>query len=300
MSFAEILQLPFARDALAAGLLIALLGAVVGFFVVLRRMAFVAAGISHAALGGVAIGVLLHQSPILWAIAFSVAVALMMAKLGQRGVHEDTAMGIFFPASMAFGVVAISFSDSWQQDLLSYLFGNILAVSTADLKILAVVTVAVLGVTAIFFKELLFVSFDEESAHAAGVPVDRMRTLLLVLCAVTVVVSIKVVGTVLVAAMMVIPAATAALWTGRWQWMLLGSGVVGLVSMGAGWTVSFSSNVAMGPAVVLAAAAIFAASAVLSKALLQRKKAAAPVMDTTLPAGYGPAAVEQQAKADER
>jgi len=300
MSFVDILHLPFARDALAAGLLIALLGAVVGFFVVLRRMAFVASGISHAALGGVAIGVLLNQSPILWAVAFSVAVALMMAKLGQRGVHEDTAMGIFFPASMAFGVVAISFSDSWQQDLLSYLFGNILAVSTQDLQVLAAVTGAVLLVTAIFFKELLFVSFDEESAHAAGVPVDRMRTLLLVLCAITVVVSIKVVGTVLVSAMMVIPAATAALWTGRWQGMLAGSAAVGLVSMASGWTVSFRSNVAMGPAVVLAAAAIFALSAVATKVLL-RRRTAAPPLETALPVNsYGPAPVAPPAQAEER
>lgn len=299
MSPLEILQYDFARDALTAGLLIALLGAVVGFFVVLRRMAFVAAGISHAALGGVAIGVLLHQSPTLWAIIFSIAVALMMARLGQRGVHEDTAMGIFFPASMAFGVVAISFSKTWQQDLLGYLFGNILAVNRDDLVILAVTTAGVLGVTAIFFKELLFVSFDEESAHAAGVPVDRMRTLLLVLCAVTVVVSIKVVGTVLVSAMLVIPAATAALWTGRWQRLLAGSAVIGLAAMGAGWTVSFSTNVAMGPAVVLVAAGIFAVSAVASKAL-SRRRTAAPLAEPTLPASesYGPSAVEPQAKAE--
>ena len=300
MDLVHILSQGFARDALFAGLLIALLGSVVGFFVVLRRMSFVAAGIAHAALGGVAIGVLLHQSPMLWAVVFSVVVALAMARLGQRGVHEDTAMGIFFPASMAFGVVAISFSDSWQSDLLSYLFGNILAVNTTDLRILAVVTATVLAITAIFFKELLFVSFDEESAHAAGVPVDRMRTLLLVLCAVTVVVSIKVVGTVLVAAMMVIPAATAALWTGRWQLLLAGSAVVGLLAMGSGWMVSFNSNVAMGPAVVLVAAAIFGVSAGLTR-LLGKRRSTASVAEAALPvAGYGPAPVEPQVKVDER
>lgn len=298
MSFRDILQLDFARDALAAGLLIALLGAVVGFFVVLRRMAFVATGISHAALGGVAIGVLLHQSPMLWAVIFSVAVALMMARLGQRGLHEDTAMGIFFPASMAFGVVAISFSTTWQQDLLSYLFGNILAVNATDLKILAVVTAAILTVTAIFFKELLFVSFDEESAHAAGIPVDRMRTLLLVLCAVTVVVSIKIVGTVLVSAMVVVPAATAALWTGRWQGMLTGSAVVGLAAMAAGWTVSFRTNVAMGPAVVLAATALFGISALITR-ILGNRRAQSPNTSAELPlAPYVAPDIEPQQQAE--
>lgn len=269
---AGLFQYEFTRHALVAGLIVALLGAVVGFFVVLRRMAFVAVGISHAALGGVAIGVLIGHSPLAWAVAFSIAVALLMAALGRRGMAEDTAMGIFFPAAMAFGVIVISLSDNWQRDLLSYLFGNILAVNAGDLRILGVTGLVVSLLVAAFFKELMYISFDEESAHASGVPVSAMRTMLLVVTAVTVVVAIKVVGTVLVAAMLVIPAATATQLTQRWQWMLFLSMLFGVASLMAGLVISFLStvDVATGPAAVLTATAFFAASTFIGRLTLGR------------------------------
>lgn len=257
------LNYPFAQRALLAGVMVALLGALVGFFVVLRRMAFVAAGISHAALGGVALGVLFGQSPTLWAIGFTIAVALLMSVLARRGVSEDTAMGIFFPSAMAFGVVVIGLSPVWRQDLMSYLFGDILAVQPADLWSLAITTALTAGLVALFFRELLFISFDEESAHAAGVPVAPFRTLLVVLMAVTVVVAIKVVGVVLVSAMLVIPTASAAQLTSRWQGILLGSLAVALASLLSGLWVSFTWRVSTGPGTVLVAAALFALASVV-------------------------------------
>lgn len=274
------LQYEFAQNAILAGLIVTILGALIGFFIVIRRMAFVAVGISHAALGGVAIGVLLHQAPLVWAIVFSIVVAFAMAALGQRGMSEDTAMGIFFPAAMAFGVVVISYSDSWQRDLLSYLFGNILAISRTDLYILGGVSLVVGLLVAVFFKELLFISFDEESAHAAGVPVAQMRTLLLVLTSVTVVVALKVVGTVLVSAMLVIPTATASQWTSRWKLILAGAGLVGLLSLFVGLLISFQeqAGVGTGPAAVLAATAFFFLSALLSRLFLGRQQVAATAL----------------------
>ncbi len=263
---ADLVQSEWARSALFAGLAVALLGSVIGFFVVLRRMAFVAVGVSHAALGGVALGVLFGHSPLLWAIGASIVVALGMAALGQRGMAEDTAMGIFFPAAMAFGVVVISYSRNWQRDLISYMFGNILAVDRQELWILGITTAIICGLVAAFFKELLFISFDEESAHASGVPVAAMRTLLLVLTSVTVVVAMKVVGTVLVSAMLVIPTAAAGQLTNHWQRMLLGSIVVAVVSIVAGLMLSFSStNVATGPAAVLVATALFGLTSLIAR-----------------------------------
>ena len=274
----DLVRYEFARNALMAGLIVASLGSVVGFFVVLRRMAFVAVGVSHAALGGVALGVLFGHSPLLWAIGFSVVVALGMAALGQRGMSEDTAMGIFFPAAMAFGVVAISFSSNWQRDLISYMFGNILAVNRQELWVLAGTGAATAALVAVFFKELLFISFDEESAHAAGVPVGAMRTLLLVLTAVTVVVAMKVVGTVLVSAMLVIPTATAGQLTSRWRAMLIGGLGVAVTSIVGGLILSSSvANVATGPAAVLVAAALFGLAAGLAWLLrASRVQAEAP------------------------
>lgn len=260
-ALAEFWGLEMMRRAVLAGVLVALLGAVVGFFIVLRRMAFVAVGVSHAALGGVAVGVLLHQSPLGWAIAFSILVALGMAALGRRGVAEDTAMGVFFPTAMAFGVVVIGFSQNWQRELLAYLFGDILAVTRADLTMLAVATAVILVLVAVFFKELLYVSFDEESAFCAGVPLEPMRVLLLAIVATTVVVSIKVVGVNLVSAMLVIPAAAAAQLTCRWQGVLLGAGAIGLTAVFCGLGVSYAAparfNLGTGPMAILVAALAF-------------------------------------------
>lgn len=281
----------FARHAVYAGLLVAVLGAVVGFFIVLRRMAFVAVGVSHAALGGVAIGVILGHSPVVWAIGFSIVVALGMAALGKRGVSEDTAMGIFFPASMAFGVVLMGRAQNWQRDLLAYLFGDILAVQPGDLWLLLGATVGISLLVAVFFKELLYISFDEESAHAAGVPLEPMRVLLLVICAVAVVVSIKVVGVVLVSAMLVIPAATSSQLTCRWQGVLAGAGAVGLAALLVGIWASYSApaeyNLPTGPSAVLTAALMFAAAAGVAK--LRRRREA---MLAALPVGAADQGVE--------
>lgn len=278
MSFlAEYWSVPSFRYAICAGVLVALLGSVVGFFIVLRRMAFVAVGVSHAALGGVAIGVLLHQSPLGWAIGFSILVALGMAALGRRGVSEDTAMGVFFPSAMAFGVIVIGFSQNWQRELLGYLFGDILAVGRSDLALLAVASAVILLLVGLFFKELMYVSFDEESAFASGVPLEPMRMLLLVIVAVTVVVSIKVVGVNLVSAMLVIPAAAATQLTCRWQGVLAGAALIGLASMFAGLGVSYAAparyNLGTGPAAILVAAAVFALSTAYARLAARRSRA---------------------------
>ena len=159
----DLLHYGFAQRALAAGVSVAVLGGVVGFFVVLRGMAFVAEGVAHAALGGVAIGVLLGQvpalahvpllhSPTLWAVVFSVAIALTMSALGRRGMDENTAMGILFPAAMSFGVVLMGFSPTYQKDLLSYLFGDILAVQPDELAFLLLTTLVSTLLIALFFK----------------------------------------------------------------------------------------------------------------------------------------------------
>jgi ABC-type Mn2+/Zn2+ transport system permease subunit len=277
----DLLHYGFAQRALLAGVSVAVLGGVVGFFVVLRNMAFVAEGVSHAALGGVAIGVLLGQvpalahlpllhSPTLWAIAFSVAIALTMSALGRRGMDENTAMGILFPAAMALGVVLMGFSPTYQKDLLSYLFGDILAVQPDELYFLLATTVVSVALIALFFKEFLFISFDEESAHASGIPVHIFRSLLLVITAVTVVVAIKAVGVILVAAMLVIPAATAGQLPHRWPWMLALSVLVALIGLVSGLLISFSvpgsTPIPSGPVAVLVAAGLFAAAALARRA----------------------------------
>ena len=266
----EFLSYEFGRRALLAGLIVGVGCAVLAFFVVLRRMAFVGVGISHAALGGVALGVLIGVNPVLAALGFSVAVAWLIGLTGGRGrLSEETAIGIFFPTAMALGVALMAGTPDYRQSLLAYLFGNILLVRQGDLILAAVLVGSVLTVTLLLFKELLFISVDEETARAAGLPATRLRYLLLTLIAITIVSAIKVVGIVLVSAFLVIPAATAQLVAPSMRAMLLLSVAFALLAVVGGLWISWLANLPSGAAIVLVAAALFAV-AMASQRLLRR------------------------------
>ncbi|MFC1575863.1 metal ABC transporter permease, partial [Gemmatimonadota bacterium] len=205
----EFLSYGFIQRALLTGCLLGATCAVLGVFVVLRRMAFIGVGISHAALGGVALGLLVGAPPLAAAGIFSVGVAWVIGWITRRGeVSEDTAIGIFFPTAMALGVALISLSHVYRQDLMGYLFGNILWVGPSDLWFLLGLAGVSLGVLALFFKEFLFLGVDEEAAKAAGLPAAFLNYLLLTILAVTIVAAMKLMGIVLVSAFLVIPAAT--------------------------------------------------------------------------------------------
>lgn len=248
----------FAQRALIAGVLVALMCAVLAFFVVLRRMAFVGAGISHAALGGVAIGLVAGVSPLVTAMGFSILVAWAIGWISERGqITEETAIGILFPATMAFGIAVISLSSTYRQDLIAYLFGSMLAVRRTDLWLLLCLAAGTLVVLAVFFKELVYLSIDPEAARAAKVPVTALRYLLLTVLAATIVASIKLVGVVLVSALLVIPAATGQLAARSMTGMLITSVVTALVSVILGLWLSWMSNLPSGATIVLLAAALF-------------------------------------------
>jgi zinc transport system permease protein len=254
----EFLSYDFGVRALLAGLVVGLGCAVLAFFVVLRRMAFVGVGISHAALGGVALGVVLGVDPVLAALLFSVAVAWLIGAIAGRGrLSEETAIGIFFPTAMAFGVALMAGTPDYRQDLLGYLFGNILLVRDVDLILAAVLVGSALVITLFFFKELLFISIDEETARASGLPAARLRYLLLTLLALTIVSAIKVVGIVLVSAFLVIPAATAQLVATSMRSMMALSVVFALASVVGGLWIAWVMDLPSGAAIVLLAAAVF-------------------------------------------
>jgi zinc transport system permease protein len=248
----------FVQRALVAGVLVALMCAVLAFFVVLRRMAFVGAGISHAALGGVAIGLVAGTSPLVAAMGFSIVVAWAIGWISDRGqVTEETAIGILFPTAMAFGIAVISLSATYRQDLMAYLFGSMLAVRRTDIWLLVVLAAGSLSVLSLFFKELVFLSIDADAARAAKVPVTGFRYLLLTVLAATIVASIKLVGVVLVSALLVIPAATGQLAARSMTGMLAISIATALFAVVAGLWLSWISNLPSGATIVLLAAALF-------------------------------------------
>lgn len=261
------LEFAFMQRALAAAIGIGVVCGALGFFVVLRRLAFVGVGISHSAIGGVALGIVLGVSPLATGAVFAAAVALGIAAAARRGgLAEDTVIGVFFSGSMALGVVLFSMQRGYQQDLFGYLFGNVLAVSTAELIGLGVLGAAVLAALWIGFRSLLFAAFDEEVARAYGHPVDRLNAALLILLAVTVVIGVRLVGVILVEALLVVPAATAALWASHYRSQLAlsvglgaGAGVIGLV-------LSYRLDLAAGGSIVLVSVALFFASLALRRA----------------------------------
>jgi zinc transport system permease protein len=273
----EFLSYGFTQRALVAALLVGLLCGVLGFFVVLKRLSFIGVGISHSAFGGVAVGVLAGVEPLLAAAVFSTLVAWAIGWLSRTGrLHEDTAIGILFSSTMAFGVALISLSTSYQVDLFGYLFGNILAVSRFDLWLLGGIALAVLAAVGLLFKELLFLAFDEEVARASGLPVTSLYMLLLTCLALAVVAAIRVVGIVLVEALLVIPAAIGY-QLARGYRAMLGIAVASAMASGvAGLVVSYAFNVAAGATIVLLLTLGFFVSLTVGRARASNGRAAMP------------------------
>jgi zinc transport system permease protein len=261
----EFLAFPFFQRALAAGAVAAVLCGALSFFVVLRRLAFAGSGVAHAAFGGVAIATLFGLPPGLGALVAGLLVAGAAARASDAsGISEDAAIGVATVAAMAAGVVALGFVRT-NVDLFGLMFGNILTVAPSDLALLAAAAVAVLAALAFFFRPLLLASVDEDGARAAGVNVGAMRLLVLVLISVTVVVALKVVGILLVSALLVLPGATARTLFDRWPGLLFGSIVAALAMVLGGLLLSIVLDVAPGAAIILLGAALFSAASVGSR-----------------------------------
>jgi zinc transport system permease protein len=255
----EMISLPFVQHAFVGGMLVALMLSVLSFFVLLRRISFIGVGISHSALGGVALGVALGFSITLSTTVFCCFIALLIGFISRRGhVREDAAIGITFSGTMALGVTLISLSGSYTSNLFSYLFGSILSITRSDIYLIVVYCAVVVLFIAAFFKQLLAVSFNEEVARVNGIPVDALHYLLLVLVAIAIVASIKLVGIVLVSALLVLPAATAYQLAQTYRKVLALSVISGIVSLVVGLVVSYALDLPSGATIVLCACILFA------------------------------------------
>jgi len=255
----------FGQRALLGGIVIALTFSFMSFFIIVRRLAFAGMGISHAAFGGIGIGIYLGVNPIIAAGVFCVGVSGAIGYLSRKGkLHEDTVIGILLAASMALGVVLISVAHAYNQDILTYLFGDILALAWSDIAVLIVLSVIVLAFLLLYFRELLFFSFDEETATASGVPVRFVYYGLLVTMALMIVVSIKLVGIILMSALIVIPGATGLQLSRNYRVVILVSEITAIVSVIAGLFLSSQYDVASGAMIVLVMFAFFMLAVVVS------------------------------------
>ena len=253
----SILDVDFMRYAFAAGAIVGLLAPAVGFFLVQRGMSLIGDGIGHAAFAGVAAGYLLGISPVATALVTSVVAAVAIAWLrSRRGAAGDQALALVFYTGIAAGVVLISAAGALNANLFSFLFGSILTVTRSDLVLVAALGIAGLALIGVLYRGLVAVALDPEGARVSGLPVSFLNVVLAGLAGVTIAVSMRVVGILLIAALMVLPviAAGRLAWSIRSTYFLsLG---IGLVSVLAGLTVSYYADLAPGGAIVLMAAGI--------------------------------------------
>ncbi len=253
------LESEFMRLALAAGAMVGVLAPAVGFFLVQRRQSLVGDGIGHVAFAGVAAGLLLDVSPVLAALAAAVAGGVAIELLRSRwGAAGDQALALVFYTGIALGVVLVSSAGALDVDLFQYLFGSLLTVTRADLALIALLGAVALAVVSLLFRALVGAVVDEEGARVAGVPVGALNVTVAALAAVTVALSMRVVGILLVAALMVLPVSAA----GRIAWSLRSAFAlalaIGLVSSLAGLTVAYYADQPPGATIVLVAAGAFA------------------------------------------
>ena len=248
----------FMQRGLLAAVIVGVLCAVMGTYVVLRGMAFLGDAMAHAILPGIAIAYLLNGNLLVGAMVAAVVIALSIGFFSRQGtIKEDTAIGILFAAALALGVALISTIQTYAVDLSHILFGNVLGVSSLDLWLTAGLGFLILLTVILLYKPFMIISFDPVLAATLRLPAELLRNLMLVLLALTVVVSLQTVGVGLAAAMLVTPAATAYLLTRRLMPMMAVSAVLGALSSIIGLYVSYYLNIVSGSAIVLTATTFF-------------------------------------------
>ena len=254
----EPLSYDFFVRALAASVLVGLVCAVVGSYMVLRGLAFMGDALSHAAFPGVVLAYLLKGPFYLGAAVASVATALLIGWITRRGgLRGDTAIGVLFAGMFALGIFMFSLIPNYVGDLFGFLFGEVLGIGVGDLLALAVLALAALSVIAVLWKELLYATFDPLGAAAAGLPVGALDYLFLALIALTIVISLQAVGIILVVAMLVTPAATAQMLTRSFGRLLFVAAGIGIAAPVIGLYLSYWANAASGATIVLVETALF-------------------------------------------
>jgi len=256
----------FMRNALYASLLVGIVCGLVGTLVVLNRIVFLGGGIAHAAYGGIGLAYYFGQDPLLGAILFSILSALGMGVVHLRTkTRSDTLIGVMWSIGMAVGIIFVSLTPGFKADLMSYLFGSLLAVSAGDLRVMALVALLVGAFVAIFFRSLQAISYDETFSTVRNVPVSALYLLMLVMIGLTVVAAMRVVGLIMVIAMLTIPPAVAGLFLKDMKGMMLLSIGLSWLFSALGLLVSFALNLQAGSVIILVAALSYLAAAGIKK-----------------------------------
>ena len=255
---ANLLQYSFIIRGLEAGIVVAIIAPLIGIFLVLRRYSLIADTLSHVSLAGIAIGLMTGISPVVMALVTTVVASLGIEKLRtSKKVYGESALALFLSGSLALAVVLLSLSHGLNANLFNYLFGSIVTVTASDVHIIIALAVVVITCISIFYRDLVYVTFDEDAAKVSGVKVKVINTILIVLSACAVSLSIPIVGVLLIAALIVIPIVTALQLKKSFTKTIVWAEVISIFSVITGILVSFYFNLSTGGTIVLLMLAIF-------------------------------------------
>ncbi len=271
-TLAEIFSYEFMQNALLAGVLVSLVSGIIGTLVVLNRMVGISGGIAHAAYGGVGIASYFGFDPVLGAVLFSLLSSVTMG-VAHRKLRErsDTMIGVMWAVGMATGIIFVSLTPGYRANLMSYLFGSILAVSKQDIWWMAGVALATVLFVALFYRQLLAISFDEEFATVRNLPVTALSVLLLIMTGLAVVVAMRVVGLIMVIALLTIPSAIASMFFKDMRVIMLVAVGLGIVFISAGLVISFLSNLPAAAVIILLAGLVYFLAFAIKRILLKTK-----------------------------
>ncbi|MCL4339263.1 metal ABC transporter permease [Patescibacteria group bacterium] len=234
------------------GLIIGAIAPLIGIFLVLRRYSLIADTLSHVSLAGVAVGLLLKINPLITVIASAVGASVVIERLRlSKRIYGESALSIFLSGSLALAIVLISVANGFSVDLFNYLFGSIVTVKTADVYIILTIGILILLTVIAFYKELVYITFDEEAARVGGIPTRFINTLLIILTAFTVAVAIPIVGILLISALIVIPVVAALQLRRSFIKTILYAEVISIFSVLSGIIGSFYLNLSAGGVIVL-------------------------------------------------
>lgn len=267
----DVLEFEFMRNALLAGFLVSVICGIIGTLVVVNRLVFLSGGIAHAAFGGIGLSFFLGLPVMAVTLCFSFVVALILAAVTFKAKHRsDTIVGVLWAVGMALGVIFLDLTPGYNVDLMSYLFGSILMVTQLDLLVMVVVATIVLLITGYYYQDLLAMSYDEEFARLRNVPVKPLYFLLVCMIALSVVVIIRVVGLILIIALLTIPPYIAEKYATSLRTMMLFSALLSCLFASSGLLLSYFLNVTSGAVIIMVAAAGFFISLLLDRLFTRR------------------------------
>lgn len=268
----EMLQYDFMQRAFLAGILISIICPIIGTFVVLRRLSMIGDTLSHASLAGIAAGMLGNFYPLWGAIVFSVAAAVGIEKLRKSfSQYAELSISIVLSASIGLAVLMISMADSFNADLMSFLFGSIIAVTGRDIAIMAGISLFIILSVWLLYKELLYIAFDEEGAELAGVPVDYLNIFFTVLTALTIVAAMRVVGILMISSMLVVPVAASMQISKSFKSTMRNSVIFALTAVLTGLTSSYYFDLAPGGTIVVFSVVILLLVIAVKKYIIKGK-----------------------------